>query len=77
MSIIALDTLARWPLFRRARPPERSWDVIAWWESRRIPYNLIVGATGVASAIVMLIIGFVTEHVVGAGSAPRYSPYLQ
>ncbi len=76
MSVIALDTLARWSLFRRARPPERSWDVIAWWESRRIPYNLIVGATGVASAIVMLIIGFVTGHVVGGGfGSPLFAAF--
>jgi hypothetical protein len=63
----ALDTLVRWPLFRRAHPPERSRDIIAWWESRRIPYNAIVGATGLFSAIVMLIIGFATEHVAGGG----------
>ena len=61
----ALKMLIRWPLFRRERPSERTWDIVAWWESRRIPYNLIVGAAGIASAIVMLITGFVTEHVVG------------
>jgi hypothetical protein len=55
----------RWRLFRRARPPERAWDVIAWWESRRIPYNLIVGASGIASAIVMLLMGYLTQHFVG------------
>ena len=26
----ALEMLTRWPLFRRARPPERTWDIIAW-----------------------------------------------
>ena len=26
----ALEMLTRWPLFRRARPPERPWDIIAW-----------------------------------------------
>jgi hypothetical protein len=62
MLIKALESLVQWPLFRRVRLPERSWDVISWWESRRIPYNLIVAATGIASAIVMLIMGFVTEH---------------
>jgi uncharacterized membrane protein YeiB len=65
MLISALEALVRRPLFRRGRSPECSWDVIAWWESRRIPYNLIVGAAGIASAIVMLIMGFATEPVVG------------
>jgi hypothetical protein len=70
----ALETLTRWRLFRRERSPERAWDVIAWWESRRIPYNLIVGATGIASAIVMLLTGLVTEHVVGEAIGVPGSP---
>jgi hypothetical protein len=41
-----LEMLIRWRLFRRARPPERTWDIIGCWESRRIPYNPIVGAAG-------------------------------
>jgi hypothetical protein len=71
-----LELVARWSLFRRARPPERSWDVIAWWESRRIPYNLIVGASGIASAIVMLMTGFVTEHIVGEATGTPGSPFF-
>jgi hypothetical protein len=72
----ALEMLTRLPLFRRARPPERTWDVIAWWESRRIPYNLIVGAAGIASAIVMLLTGFVTEHIVGEAIGVPGSPFF-
>ena len=72
----ALEGLTRWSLFRRARPHERNWDVIAWWESRRIPFNLIVGATGIASAIVMLMTGFVTEHVVGEAIGVPGSPLV-
>jgi hypothetical protein len=72
----AIGMLARLPLFCRTRPPERTWDVIAWWESRRIPYNLIVGAAGIASAIVMLITGFVTEHVIGEAIGVPGSPFF-
>jgi hypothetical protein len=72
----ALEVLTRWSLFRRARPSERNWDVIAWWESRRIPYNLIVGATGIASAIIMLITGLVTEHFIGEAIGVPSSPFL-
>jgi hypothetical protein len=71
-----LEIPIRWSLFRRARPPERAWDVIAWWESRRIPYNLIVGAAGIASAIVMLMTGFVTEHVIGEAIGVPGSPFF-
>jgi hypothetical protein len=72
----ALEVLTHWSLFRRARPPERNWDVIAWWESRRIPYNLILGAAGIASAIIMLITGLVTEHVIGEAIGVPGSPFF-
>jgi hypothetical protein len=28
------------------------WQVIAWWEARRIPYNLVVGAWGFVSLVI-------------------------
>ncbi len=35
MLIKELEMLTRWPLFRRAQPPARAWDIAGWWESRR------------------------------------------
>jgi hypothetical protein len=32
-------------------------DIIGWWESRRIPFNLIVGSAGILSCIVVGIVG--------------------
>jgi hypothetical protein len=29
--------------------PRTTWNVILWWELRRIPYNIVVGALGVIS----------------------------
>ena len=46
-------------LCRRDQPPKRAWQVIGWWESRRIPYNLIVGSAGVFSSSVIVSIGLV------------------
>lgn len=77
MLYTALEILTRRRLFRRERPPERAWDVIVWWESRRIPYNLIVGATGIASAMVILLTGFVTEHVGGEAIFVAGSPLFE
>jgi hypothetical protein len=37
----------------------------AWWEIRRIPYNLVVGATGLVSSAMCLITGVLCEHFVG------------
>jgi hypothetical protein len=38
-------------LFRRDVTPTTVKDVIGWWESRRIPFNLIVGIAGVLTCV--------------------------
>jgi hypothetical protein len=43
-------------LCRRDIPITGAWETIGWWETRRIPYNLIVGATGIVSCIVVGIV---------------------
>lgn len=53
------------PLFVRVQPLERDREIIAWWEMRRIPFNLIVGSAGVVSSVIMLATGFVTERFAG------------
>lgn len=36
-------------------------DVLRWWEIRRIAFNLIVGATGIGTCILCLLIALVAE----------------
>jgi hypothetical protein len=43
-------------LYRRGIPITSAWDTIGWWETRRVPYNLIVGASGIVSCIVVAIV---------------------
>ena len=43
-------------LFSASEIPSRNVDVIRWWELRRIPYNLVVGAVGLASIVVFEIV---------------------
>jgi hypothetical protein len=43
-------------LFSAGEVPSRNAEVIRWWELRRIPYNLVVGAVGLASIIVFELI---------------------
>lgn len=57
--------LTRFSLFRRATPPQSAWSIIGWWESRRLPYNLFVGAAGLVSVALSLITALVTERVTG------------
>jgi hypothetical protein len=71
---IALITRQR--LFLRTRPSPSNWDIIAWWESRRVPYNLIVGTAGITSAIIMLGTGYITEHLIGEAIGVPGSPFF-
>lgn len=32
-------------------------DAIGWWETRRIPFNLIVGISGILSTVVVCVVG--------------------
>jgi hypothetical protein len=41
---------------------ERPWDAVVWWEIRRIPFNLLLLAAGLASAFISAFVG---SHVWG------------
>ncbi len=43
-------------LCRRDVSLASAWDVIGWWESRRVPFNLIVGSAGILSCIIVGIV---------------------
>ncbi|MDR1190498.1 MAG: hypothetical protein LBK60_02390 [Verrucomicrobiales bacterium] len=45
-----------WRLFSRQEIPMSAVGIIAWWEIRRIPYNLIVGVTGIL-VVIMITLG--------------------
>src|SRR5947209_19789078 len=58
-------------LYARPVGPLRSKAVILWWEARRIPYNVIVGAVGILSSAVMVTVAFTCN---GRGGAPTGLP---
>lgn len=41
-------------LFRRDTPVTNYKDAIGWWESRRVPYNIVVGIAGTFSGFLAL-----------------------
>jgi hypothetical protein len=43
-------------LFRRDVPITNSRDAIGWWESRRIPFNLVVGSAGILTCICCAVV---------------------
>jgi len=50
---------------RRDKPLKTSWAVIGWWEARRIPFNLLVGATGLVATIAILVVAWASERTLG------------
>jgi hypothetical protein len=44
-------------LCRRDVSPVSAWQVIGWWEARRIPFNLVVGIAGLLSCIAIAVVG--------------------
>jgi hypothetical protein len=61
-------------LFQRAENLETSWQIILWWELRRIPYNLIVGATGFFACLILFGIAFFSERKFGEAIGLPDSP---
>jgi len=53
--VAATRRLGNLAIFRRDAPITNAWDTVGWWETRRIPYNLIVGGTGILTCIVVAI----------------------
>jgi ABC-type branched-subunit amino acid transport system permease subunit len=44
-------------LCRRDIPIHSAREAIGWWETRRIPFNLIVGIAGIISTVVVCVVG--------------------
>jgi hypothetical protein len=55
--VAAIRRLGTLALFRRDAPITSTQAVIGWWETRGIPYNLIVGSAGILTCIVIAIVG--------------------
>jgi hypothetical protein len=62
--------------FARSSNPTDTWHTIAWWEARRIPYNLIVGMTGVLSGALCFVTGMLCEHFLGDPIGIPDPPYF-
>jgi len=58
---IPLETLKASVLWRRDSPINSAREAIGWWEARRVPFNLIVGITGIITCIVVSVVGLGAE----------------
>jgi hypothetical protein len=41
------------------------WQIVTWWELRRIPFNLVVGVAGIASCLIVGGVAAVSEALLG------------
>lgn len=62
MLIERIQELSRSKFFDRAPAPGNTWQVISWWEARRIPYNLLVGVMGIVTCGLVVVTAVVTDH---------------
>lgn len=64
-------------LCRRETPATSAWEVVGWWEARRIPFNLIVASAGVLSGIVIGVVAagsyFLFDSDFGAQGSPFFT----
>lgn len=65
MIIHALQRLRESKLVRRDCPLATMWQVIGWWEARRLIFNIVVGACGVVTCLTVLLIAVVGDSLFG------------
>jgi hypothetical protein len=62
----ALDRLKGSILCRRDVPISNAKQVIGWWETRRIPFNLIVGTAGIFTTVIVGVVGLGSSILFGS-----------
>ena len=50
--------------FAPVYPPQSTWSVVNWWESRRAVYNLAVGTAGLLSLVIVGLSAWIHPHPV-------------
>lgn len=70
----AVPTVKRvldWRLFQRRAPATNAFDVIRWWELRRIPFNAAVGGAGLIACSLILAVAATVERRFGEDWFPN------
>jgi hypothetical protein len=52
-------------LFARSTQPLDRLQVIGWWETRRLAWNLIVGALGATGVVIMIVVALSSQRAIG------------
>jgi hypothetical protein len=66
MTLLApVKKILAWRLFSRRADVANFFAILKWWELRRIPYNAIVGVTGILTLAVLVIVASIAEEKFG------------
>jgi hypothetical protein len=60
-----VQKILAWRLFSRPEQVASFFEIIKQWELRRIPYNAIVGATGILTLAVLVIVASIATEKFG------------
>lgn len=60
-----IQTILGWRFFSRREKAYGVFEIIAWWELRRIPYNLVVGATGILTIVIIATAAWIASQTFG------------
>ena len=63
--VALIQKILAWRFFSRRKEASGIFDIIKWWEARRIPYNLIVGAAGVFTLAVIIAVAAIASEKFG------------
>ncbi|HEY5253260.1 MAG TPA: hypothetical protein VIJ53_01315 [Acidobacteriaceae bacterium] len=64
------------PEFKRELPLTSPWEIIRWWESRRVFFNMVVACTGILTCILCIACAVIAESVVGEAIGMPDGPLL-
>jgi hypothetical protein len=64
------------PEFKRELPLTRPLEVIRWWESRRVFFNVVVGCTGMLTCVLCIACAVIAESFVGEAIGMTDGPLL-
>lgn len=64
------------PDFERREPAADAGEVIRWWESRRVFFNLVVGCTGIFTCFLLIVCAFTADSFVGEPIGMTDGPLL-
>ena len=72
----APPSAARRLLFRDSTGSEKPGDVIQWWERRRLPFNIAVGAAGLVSLSSIAVLGAIGPDPHGTIGPPLVAVFV-